>query len=374
MKNRGTQQRVVVAMSGGVDSSMAAALLLEQGYEVIGIMLRLWAEAGPAANRCCTPDAVTDARHVADTLGIPLYVRDYKDIFKATVVDYFIEKYARGLTPNPCLVCNRQIRYGRLLDEALALGASYLATGHYARVHQTQEGAYQLLKGIDSAKDQSYVLHRLGQVQLGHALFPLGEYVKSEVREMAQARGLPVFNRADSQDLCFLANGDYREFLSRHVPGGPPRPGPILDTTGRPLGEHQGLPYYTIGQRKGLGIAGRRPLYVLAVEPSQNALIVGKAEELGRRELIAANVTYVHDHPPYHPLRITAKIRYKAPEAPAYLIPLPDDRALVHFDEPLRDITPGQGVVFYQGDMVLGGGIIQPPKGSQGSGSSVTDG
>lgn len=374
MKKRGTQQRVVVAMSGGVDSSMAAALLLEQGYEVIGIMLRLWAEAGPAANRCCTPDAVTDARHVADTLGIPFYVRDYKDVFKAAVVDYFTETYARGLTPNPCLVCNRQIRFGRLLDEALSLGASYLATGHYARVRQTQAGAYQLLKGIDSAKDQSYVLHRLGQAQLAYTLFPLGEYVKSEVREMAQTRGLPVFNRADSQDLCFLANGDYREFLSRHVPGGPPQPGPILDTTGRPLGEHQGLPYYTIGQRKGLGIAGPRPLYVLALEPSQNALIVGTAEELGRRELIAANVTYVHDHPPSHPLRITAKIRYKAPEALANLIPLPDDRALVHFDEPLRDITPGQGVVFYQGDTVLGGGTIQPAKGSQGSGSCVPDG
>jgi hypothetical protein len=182
MKERETKQRVVVAMSGGVDSSMAAALLLEQGYEVIGIMLRLWAEAGPAANRCCTPDAVADARHVADTLGIPFYLRDYKQIFKTTVVDYFTETYTHGLTPNPCLICNRQIRYGHLLNEAVALGAGYLATGHYARVRQTQDGAYQLLKGVDAAKDQSYVLHRLGQAQLAHVLFPLGEYVKSEVR------------------------------------------------------------------------------------------------------------------------------------------------------------------------------------------------
>jgi tRNA-specific 2-thiouridylase len=358
MMGNGTGRRAVVAMSGGVDSSMAATLLLEGGYEVIGLMLRLWAEAGPAANRCCTPDAVADARRVADVLGIPFYVRDYKEIFKTTVVDYFTETYARGLTPNPCVVCNRRIRFGRLLDEALALGADYLATGHYARVRQTVGGEYQLLKGMDSAKDQSYVLHRLGQAQLAHALFPLGDYAKSQARAMAQARGLPVFNRADSQDLCFLGNGDYREFLARYAPG-TARPGPILDTAGCILGEHRGLSHYTIGQRKGLGIAAPRPLYVLALEPARNAIIVGTVEELGRRELNAADVSYVSGRPPANPSRITAKIRYKAREVAATLTPLPDDRAHVRFDEALRDITPGQSAVFYQSDVVLGGGVIR---------------
>jgi tRNA-specific 2-thiouridylase len=347
-------------MSGGVDSSIAAALLQEQGYEVIGIMLRLWAEAGPAANRCCTPDAVTDARRVADRLGIPFYVRDYKDIFKTTVVDYFTETYARGLTPNPCLTCNRQIRFGRLLDEALALDADYLATGHYARVRQKEDGVYHLLKGIDPAKDQSYVLHRLGQAQLAHALFPLGDFTKSQVREMARRRELPVFNRPDSQDLCFLGDGDYREFLARHASGAA-QPGPILDTAGRVLGEHQGLPFYTIGQRKGLGITAPHPLYVLAVEPSRNAVVVGTAEELGRHELTAAEVSYVSGHPPSGPLSITAKIRYKAREMHAILTPLANDFAYVRFEAPVRDITPGQGVVFFQDDEVLGGGIIRRP-------------
>jgi len=224
-------------------------------------------------------------------------------------------------------------------------------------VRQTQDGRYQLLKGIDSDKDQSYVLHRLGQAQLAHALFPLGEHVKSEVRKMAQARRLPVFNRADSQDLCFLGNGDYREFLSRRAPGAP-QPGPILDTSGRTLGQHKGLAYYTIGQRKGLGIAAPQPLYVLAMEPARNVVVVGTAEELGRQELTAADVSYIDDNPPTGPLRITAKIRYKARETPASLTPLPGNRVRVRFEEPLRDITPGQAVVFYQGEVVLGGGII----------------
>lgn len=344
-------------MSGGVDSSVAAALLVEQGYTVVGLMLRLWAEPGDAANRCCTPGAVADARRVADILNIPFYVRDYKDIFKKTVVDFFIDGYTQGITPNPCIVCNRDIRFNHLLNEALGLGGDYLATGHYARVRQTQNGAYQLLKGLNPGKDQSYVLYTMTQERLARILLPLGHYTKDEIRQIAEAKKLPVFNRPDSQDLCFLGNGDYRSFLQRHAPE-TAQPGPILNTAGRQLGRHRGLAFYTIGQRKGLGLSAPQPMYVLRIDTAANSLIVGTADELGRQELTAQQVTYIQGQPPASPAQITAKIRYKAPEVEATLTPLPDARAHLTFTASLRDITPGQAVVFFQGEQVLGGGII----------------
>lgn len=344
-------------MSGGVDSSVAAALLVEQGYEVVGLMLRLWAEPGGAANRCCTPDAIVDARRVADALGIPFYVRDYKTVFKNTVVNFFIDGYAQGITPNPCVVCNRDIRFDRLLNEALSLGGDYLATGHYARIEQGPDGLYHLLKGVDAGKDQSYILYTMTQERLARVLLPLGSYRKDEIRQIARAKNLPVFNRPDSQDLCFLGHGDYRAFLQRHAPQ-VVRPGPILNTAGEKLGQHKGLAFYTIGQRKGLGISAGQAMYVLQIDPAANSLIVGPAGELGRRELEARNVTYIRGHPPAARATITAKIRYKAREVAAGLTPLPDSRARVLLDAPLRDITPGQSVVFYQGQQVLGGGII----------------
>jgi tRNA-specific 2-thiouridylase len=355
-------ERVVVAMSGGVDSSVAAALLVEQGYEVIGVMLRLWAElsAGEASlNRCCSPEAVNDARRVAARLGIPFYLRNVEEAFKARVVDYFIAGYAAGETPNPCLACNRDIRFGLLLRHALGLGATYLATGHYARVRRGPDGRYQLLKGVDERKDQSYPLHVLGQEQLAHALFPLGAFTKAQVREMARARGLPVADKAESQELCFIADDDYRRFL-RHWAPQVARPGPILDRRGRVLGEHQGLFSYTIGQRKGLGLSSPVPLYVLEIDADRNALIVGTAEELGRRELTAREVNWIAGEPPAGPIAVTARIRYKAREVPATVTPLPDRRAAVSFATALRDITPGQAVVFYEGEVCLGGGIIEP--------------
>ncbi len=348
-------------MSGGVDSSVAAALLVEQGYEVIGLMLRLWAEQGGAANRCCTPDAVADARRVANLLGIPFYVRDYKDTFKQTVVDFFVEGYAQGLNPNPCVVCNRDIRFDKLLKEALSLGGDHLATGHYARIRQGEDGVFQLLKGIDPGKDQSYILYTLTQARLSRVLFPIGGYPKSEIRQIAAAKQLPVFNRPDSQDLCFLGAGDYRAFLQRRAPQ-VIQPGPILNTRGQVLGQHQGLAFYTIGQRKGLGIAAPEALYVLRMDSASNSLMVGPADELGQKTLTAGQVTYISYPPPAQAtLKITAKIRYKAKEMEAVLTPLPGGRAHLKFDTPLRDITPGQSVVFFAGDQVLGGGVIEKP-------------
>lgn len=358
MTNDTGNKRVVVAMSGGVDSSVAAALLREQGYEVIGMMMRLWSEPGcESDNRCCTPESMALARRMAAKLGIPFYAIDAQQPFHDTVVTYFMDGYAQGDTPNPCLVCNRHIRWEFLLQRALAAGADYMATGHYARLGQDRAGRFQLLRAVDRAKDQSYVLHVLGQEQLAHALFPLGEFTKPRVREMARRFNLPVAERPDSQDLCFLGEGDYRTFLRRNAPQ-LENPGPILTRTGEQLGQHQGLAYYTIGQRKGLGIAAPDPLYVLAKDLHRNALIVGPKEQLGQSELLAAGVNWVAGAAPTEVQRLQVKIRYKAVEAWAVVTPLPGSRAHVRFDEPLRDIAPGQAAVFYDGEVCLGGGII----------------
>ncbi len=351
--------RVVVAMSSGVDSSTAAALLVEQGYDVVGIMMRIWGEpVNGNYNRCCSPKAVADARAVARHLGIPFYLLDFEAEFKRYVVDYFIAEYAAGRTPNPCIMCNKHIRFRFLLHQALALEAEYLATGHYARVRQTEDGTYQLLKGVDRQKDQSYFLYTLGQTELRHLLFPVGEYTKAQVRQMARERGLPVAEKEESQELCFLADGDYRRFIRDYAPDAV-RPGPILDTTGRVLGEHAGLPLYTIGQRRGLGIALGKPVYVLEMDAEHNALIVGPDEALRRCELQVHSVNYVAGEPPPGPIEITAKIRSTAPETPAVLTPVSRDRAVVRFRKPVRAIAPGQAVVFYDGEVVIGGGIIE---------------
>jgi len=347
------RDRIVVAMSGGVDSSVAAALLVEQGYDVIGVMMRLWSER---ENRCCTPQAVDDARRVADHLGIPFYLVNYETEFQASVVDYFVAEYSRGRTPNPCLACNRHIRFGHLLRHAQALGAGYLATGHYARIGQVG-GSYRLHMGTDRRKDQSYVLYSLGQAELRHTLFPLGPYTKGEVREFARHARLPVADKEESMELCFVSDDDYRRFLREHAPQAL-RPGPILDTAGREIGRHQGLAAYTVGQRRGLRIAAPEPLYVIRLDLEANAVIVGPAHELGRRTLLAVGASYVNNEPPPGPVRVQAKIRYKANLADATWTPLDSSQARVEFDAQLRDITPGQAVVAYQGDAVLGGGII----------------
>jgi tRNA-specific 2-thiouridylase len=345
--------RVVIAMSGGVDSSVAAALLVEHGYEVTGVMMRLWAEG---ENRCCAPEAVEDARQVAAQLGIPFHLVDYRAEFRTCVVDYFVAEYSQGRTPNPCLACNQHIRFGRLLARARAMGAVHLATGHYAQVDRV-DGRYHLRMGADPQKDQSYVLYMLGQEELQQVLFPIGPYTKAQIREMARQRGLPVADKDESMEICFLGDNDYRRFLRERAPQAV-RPGPIVDTSGREIGEHQGLPFYTVGQRRGLGIAAPEALYVIRLDVARNALVAGALGELGRQTLIAGQVRYVSGKPPAGPVRVRAKIRYKATLAPASWTPLDGVQARVEFDAPLRDITPGQAVVAYQGDAVLGGGVI----------------
>ena len=333
--------------------------MVEEGYEVIGVMMRLWAEGGEGGvtNRCCSPEAVEDARRVCQVLDIPFYLVNYEKDFKHHVVDYFISEYASGRTPNPCLACNRHIKFGLLLRRTLSLDAQYLATGHYARIRQAN-GHYQLLKGVDRRKDQSYALYMLGQEELAHLLFPLGDYTKDEVRAIALERGLLIAEKAESQDLCFVHDdNDYRRFLRTHAPEAI-KPGPIVDTAGRVIGQHKGLPFYTIGQREGMGIAAPEALYVLEMDAARNTIVAGTKAELGRRGLIAHRVSFVSGKAPGRPMKVTAKIRYKAVEAKATLTPVDENRVALTFVEPQRDITPGQGVVFYQGEVVLGGGII----------------
>ena len=383
--------RIVVAMSGGVDSSVAAALLKEEGHEVIGMMLRLWSEPGVieddgvvrvAQNKCCSLESVDDARRVARELDIPFYLVNVEQEFKENVVDYFYQEYVAGRTPNPCLTCNRHIRFTLLLKRALALDAEYLATGHYVRVDTDPiTGKRRLRRGLDREKDQSYVLHVLNQKQLAHACFPLGPYTKPQVRAMAAERGLNVATKAESQEICFVAQNDYRGFIDRYAvtlaekepvgagattqPNGMiqlPRPGPIFDPSGKHLGRHRGLAYYTIGQRKGLGLTSPEPLHVLKIDSEQNALIVGPAKALEKMSCVVSKMHYVSDETPSEPFKALARIRYKAAEQEAVITPLEGKRAHVTFTHPQRAITPGQAAVFYgggDGDEVLCGGIIE---------------
>ncbi|MFN2273853.1 MAG: tRNA 2-thiouridine(34) synthase MnmA [Anaerolineales bacterium] len=350
-------RHVAIAMSGGVDSSVAAALLARQGQAAFGLMLRLWSAGSAQTNRCCTPDDVERARNVAARIGIPFYVLDAKEVFKQAVVDPFVDGYAKGYTPNPCITCNRTVRWSFLLEQALAMGATHLATGHYARIRQS-ERSFQLLRGVDPAKDQSYVLSVLAQQQLAHAAFPLGEHTKLQVREMAHEMDLVTADRPESQDLCFLGDQDYRTFLAAQGAGGL-SPGPIIDTQGRTLGTHQGLARYTIGQRKGIGVPSDVPLYVLQKRSDNNVLIVAQREQLGRSEFRIGNLNWISGEYPNKD-QLTVRVRYKAREVPALIEKETEAQARVTIRDPLPDITPGQQAVFYSGELCLGGGMILP--------------
>jgi len=347
--------KVAVALSGGVDSAVAAALLKEEGYQVIGVTMQIWPSGELAKG------VETDAKRVADRLDIPHYVVDCRGVFTERVIAHFCREYSLGRTPNPCIRCNQFIKFGALLERARELGADFIATGHYARIEKDAANGRYLKKGSDHGKDQSYFLYAMTQEQLRHSLFPLGELNKERVRRIAEELGLPVASRPESRDICFIPDSDYPKFLGEYA-GGAARPGPILDRRGKILGEHKGLIFYTVGQRKGLGISAGEPLYVVAINREGNAVIVGSREETYGSEFIASELKWLAIEEPKQPIRVKARIRYRHQEAGATVIPAGEDRVQVTFEEPQMALTPGQAVVFYDGDTVIGGGSIEQVK------------
>jgi tRNA-specific 2-thiouridylase len=352
--------RVVVGMSGGVDSSATAALLLEQGYDVVGITLKLWPQdcVSRAEDKCCGPQAVMDARAVCHKLGIPYYLIDEAAEFQKHVIQYFADEYKSGRTPNPCVMCNQNLKFGRLLGRAEQLGAKYIATGHFARVEKSADGTRTLLRrGRDLRKDQSYFLFSLRQDQLARAMFPLGEKSKADTREVARHCQLKTAEKEESMEICFVPDNNYGRFLQQaHLVE--KHRGEIVDTHGQVLGYHEGIEFYTVGQRKGLGISSLNPLYVTALEPATNRVIVGSDSELDRDEFVADRCNWIPFDHPQEPLEAMVKIRYNHPGTPATITPLSAERVKVKLNTAQRAVTPGQAAVFYQDDLVLGGGWI----------------
>lgn len=356
------KKKVVIGMSGGVDSSVAAWLLKEQGYDVIGVTMQIWQDEEEIVQEenggCCGLSAVDDARKVAWQLDIPYYVMNFKKEFKANVMDYFVDEYLHGRTPNPCIACNRYVKWESLLKRSLEIGADYIATGHYARVEQLPNGRYTLRKSATAAKDQTYALYNLTQDQLSRTLMPVGGYTKEEIREMANKLGLQVAHKADSMEICFIPDHDYAKFIEENTDAKLEK-GHFVDKEGKILGVHEGITHYTVGQRKGLNLSMGRPVFVVEIRPETNEVVIGDADDVFTDHLVCDRVNWMSiDGLHGKEMQVMAKIRYSHKGALCMIRELEDGRVECYFLEPVRAVTPGQAVVFYDGDYVVGGGTI----------------
>lgn len=362
LEDRQMAKKVVVGMSGGVDSSVAAYLLKKQGYDVMGVTMQIWQDEEQAVMEenggCCGLSAVDDARRVAQKLDIPYYVMNFKKEFRQCVMDPFIEDYLHGRTPNPCIMCNRYVKWESLLEKSMALGADYIATGHYARIEKLENGRYVIRNSVTAKKDQTYALYNLTQRQLAHTLMPVGDYTKEEIRQIAEEIGLVVANKPDSQDICFVPDNDYAAVIEKEAGDRVPKAGNFVTKDGKILGQHKGIIHYTVGQRKGLNLSMGHPVFVTEIRPETNEVVIGENEDVFSDTLICDNLNFMAVEDIHEPVDVVAKIRYSNSGTPCTIENMPDGTVKCSFHEPVRAVTPGQAVVFYQNDYVYGGGTI----------------